>query len=317
MPLHPALPDPTSPRGPVPRHRGAWRRAGWIWAGWFLGALSVLPPLSSAAATSPQRVVSLNLCTDQLVALLLPPERIAALSFLSRDPELSYVADRAQGLPVVRNSAEEILALAPDLVLTGAHTAQSTAALLKARGIPVLEVEMADDFDEVRHQLRQVASALGVPERGAELLAEMDRRLAGAAPTGPAQDRRLRALNLAPGGFTAGAGTQFDAVLRAAGFLNDAAARGLTGYGFLALETVAAHPPDLLIANTEPKEHPSLADRLLKHPVLDRILPAGARVRIPGSLWTCAGPFMAEAVTRLADIRARLLGGAGMEGGPR
>ena len=46
-----------------------------------------------AGAAIPERVVSLNLCTDQMLVLL-APEKVLALSPLARDPALSFVAAR-------------------------------------------------------------------------------------------------------------------------------------------------------------------------------------------------------------------------------
>lgn len=274
------------------------------------GALRAPAPTPAAVPPGgpPRRVVSLNLCTDQLAVLLLPRERIAGLTFLAEDPDLSTVADRVAGIPLVQGQAEEVLALRPDLVLAGIYTTRPTVALLKARGIPVIELGLTDGFDSIRAETRRLAAALGVPERAEELLAEMDAALAAAAPTpesgaGPANPT---ALTFAPGGFTAGAGTLSDAVMRAAGLTNYAAAKGMNGYGYLSVETVAADPPDLLIASAQPKDYPSLQDRMLGHPALARAVPAAARPRIPGSLWACGGPFTAEAVTRLAAARASL-----------
>ncbi|HYC06046.1 MAG TPA: ABC transporter substrate-binding protein [Azospirillaceae bacterium] len=270
----------------------------------LLGPALAFCALSAEAA--PQRVVSLNLCTDQLAVLLLPPERIAALSFLARDPDLSYVAARARSLPVVQGSAEEILPLKPDLVLAGTYTTRATVALLKARGIPVLALDMPNDFDTIRAQLRQVAAALGEAARGEALIAEMDGRLAEAADAARGSARPT-ALTFAPGGFTAGGGTLSAAVMEAAGLSNYAAGKGLQGYGYLPVESVAEAPPDLLVADTDQEARPSLAGRLLSHPALDRAVPAGSRLKMEPGLVTCGGPFTAEAVTRLAEARARLL----------
>lgn len=273
----------------------------------FLAALATAVALAAAppVLAKPQRVVSLNLCTDQLAVLLLPRERIAALSFLAQDRELSAVADRAAGLPAVHGMAEEILPLQPDLVLAGSFTTRPTVALLKARGIRVLELGLADDFDAIRAQLRQVADALGEQERAEALLAAMDATLARAAP---ADGQRPSALSLAPGGFTAGSGTLSDQVMRAAGLRNYAAARGLAGYGYLPVEMVAADPPDLLLDKPEGGgTSPSLANRLLTHPALARSVPPDRRPVVPGALITCGTPLTADAVTLLAEARAALL----------
>ena len=74
-----------------------------------------IPAHAAPAHAAPERVVSLNLCADQLLVLL-APERVAALSTLSRDPALSHVAPQAAALSQVRADAEAVLRLRPDLL---------------------------------------------------------------------------------------------------------------------------------------------------------------------------------------------------------
>lgn len=268
-----------------------------------VATMAALVPI--AAKAGPMRVVSLNLCTDQLALALLPRDRIAALSFLAADPGLSALAGQVGDLKLVRGMAEEVLPLAPDLVLAGTFTTRPTIALLRARGVKVLEVGLVSDFDAIRAQIRKVASALDVVERGEELIGRMDATLAAARPP-DANARRPRVLSLAPGAFTAGSGTLSDAVIQAAGLVNYAADKGLVGYGYLPVETVAADPPDLLVANADEKGHPSLNGQLLAHPALAHAVSGDARPAVPGSMWTCGGPSTADAVTLLAAARDRL-----------
>ena len=84
-------------------------------------------------STQAKGVVSLNLCTDQFL-LALAPERIAALSFLARDPTLSVFANSAAAHPWVRADAEAVLKLAPDLVLATNWGAQATLTALERHG---------------------------------------------------------------------------------------------------------------------------------------------------------------------------------------
>ncbi|MFV3131756.1 ABC transporter substrate-binding protein [Niveispirillum sp. KHB5.9] len=292
---------PTKPAANPPERRGSTS----TFVIGLLCVFSMAVPARIAAKAGPARVVSLNLCTDQLALALLPRERIVALSFLAADPGLSALSDRVGDIPLVQGMAEEVLPLVPDLVLAGTFTTRPTIALLRARGVTVLEVGLVSDFDGIRAQIRQVAAALDVAARGEELIAGMDATLAAAAPTGPA--RPARVLSLAPGAFTAGSGTLSDAVMRAAGLVNYAADKGLQGYGYLPVETVAADPPDLLVANADEQGYPSLNGQMLAHPALDRAVPAQDRPAVPGRLWTCGGPFTADAATMLAAARDRLL----------
>lgn len=282
---------------------------------WVLFALllcAAAPPAASAAAP-PRRIVSLNLCADQLVVLLAEPERIAALSKLARDRSLSYVAERADAFPIVQPYAESVLAHQPDLVLAGRLSATPTVQFLQAKGVPVLQINLLSSFDAIREQTRSVGRALGAAEKAEKLVAEMDAVLAADDP--PALDAPHRrpgrprpvALTWQPGGFTAGSGTLVDAVLQAAGYDNMAALNGLKGYGFLTLEAVAAGKPDLLISDPAVPDPPSLRHALLAHPALKPSAEGvGARTVTPPPLTACAGPFTAQAVALLRAKRREL-----------
>lgn len=262
-----------------------------------------------AQAAAPQRIVSLNLCADQLVVLLVEPERIAGLSKLSRDRSLSYVAERADAFPQAQPHAESVLALRPDLVLAGRFSAAPAVDFLKAKGVPVLQIGLLSSFEAIREQTRSVGKALGAEARAAQLIADMDAVLAADADDRVAtkEDRRPVALSWQPGGFTAGSGTLIDAVLHAAGYDNLASLRGLKGYGFLTLETVVAGRPDLLISDSALPDPPSLRQALLSHPALAPTAAGiGARTVTPPPLTACAGPFTAQAVALLRAKRREL-----------
>src|SRR4029079_12353654 len=83
--------------------------------GLFVGLLAG----AANAAAAPKRIVSFNLCADQLVVALADPEQIAGLSPYSADARLSVVAEQARAFPRLDWSAESTVALGPDLVLVG------------------------------------------------------------------------------------------------------------------------------------------------------------------------------------------------------
>ena len=109
----------------------------------------------------PQRIVSLNLCIDQMLLLLVEPSRIAALSRLAKDSHLSVLADQARMLPQTMGSAEEVLALQPDLVLVGSFTTQHTTDMLRHFGIPIAVIPLADGWDKSIEQLELIARFTG------------------------------------------------------------------------------------------------------------------------------------------------------------
>lgn len=254
----------------------------------------------------PRRVVSLNLCADQLVVLLVEPERIAALSKLAGDATISHVAPVASAYPSVQPHAENVLALHPDIVLAGRYTAKPAVDFIKSKGVRVVTLSLLSNFEAIREQTRMVGKALGVPERAEALIAKMDAVLDAEVSDATATPRPV-ALSWQPGGFTAGGGTLTDAVFDAAGFDNLAALRGLNGYGYLTLETVVAGRPDVLIADGGPPDTPSLRQALMAHPALRADEGGvGRRVALPTNLLTCAAPFTVEAVRMLRAARREL-----------
>jgi cation diffusion facilitator family transporter len=240
------------------------------------------------AAAKPARVVSLNLCADQFLVALAEPRNIAALSPLATDPALSAVATQAARFPRVRPNAEAVLALRPDLAIAGAWGARDAESILRARGVPVLRLALAEDFQAIRAQLRRVGAALEETARAEALVAMMDDSLAriDARPRGAA-------LLWQAAGFTPGQGTLADAVLRAAGRTN---AAPFQGYGTVRLEALVTAPPALLVLPARVQGGPSLSEALLAHPALAAV----PSTRIEPAWLACGGPHTVQAVQALA-----------------
>lgn len=271
---------------------------------WPPAALALLAAMASSALAAPERVVSLNLCADELVLRLLPPERIASVTWLSQRPESSTVAALAAAVPANHGLAEEAMRFDPDLIVAGIHTTRAAVAFLRRIGRPVIDLEVPATLDEVREQISTLATALAVPERGQALIEEMDGRFAALKP--PPEAARPKAIVLNPNGFTVGRGSLVDAMLSRAGLDNLAAELGLESYGQIPLETVILAGADMLIVDAEPDRPPALATELLRHPALLRLGRRIAIAAVPSRFWTCGGPRLAEAVAILAEARAAL-----------
>src|SRR6478736_5435093 len=67
----------------------------------------------------PQRIVSFNLCSDQLILALADPGQIAGLSPYAANPVLSVTTAEGARFPRLDWSAESVVAARPDLVITG------------------------------------------------------------------------------------------------------------------------------------------------------------------------------------------------------
>ncbi|NQV79280.1 MAG: ABC transporter substrate-binding protein [Alphaproteobacteria bacterium] len=252
---------------------------------------------SHARADPPTRVVSINLCADQLLALLTDPGVLLSVTHLSADPSLSYVAEQVRDVPINYGRSEEVLTLRPDLVVAGLYAARPAVAMLEKFGIDVIDLPIPETFSDIRRQVRLLSERLGVEPRGQELIADMDRRLANVAAN---HEQMPRALVLGARGFTSGPGTLVHEVLTAAGLRNVAAELGVHGYGQVGLEEIVQAAPEIIVVNQPTGQSPSLARDVLAHPALRHL--GGRVVRMNPSLWTCGGPYTAEAVEFLAKV---------------
>jgi iron complex transport system substrate-binding protein len=247
----------------------------------------------------PLRVMSLNLCTDQLVLALLPPQRIASVNERSRDRGGSLMAAAARRVAINHGLAEEVLRARPDLVLAGSFTTPATRALLKRLGWPLVEVGPADTIAQIRATTRQVAQAVGEAARGEQLLARMDAQLAELARhPGP----KLRVAAWDGSGFAAGPGSLYDTVLRLAGAVNVAADPRLTRTGTPDTELLLAEAPALLIHGGGDDRDGLRAD-VAGNPLVRRFWGADRTVTIDQAYYVCGTPFVADEALRL---RARL-----------
>jgi len=255
----------------------------------------------AAAAAPPQRIASLNLCTDQLLLALVPPERIASLTWLARtDGDLAQ-RELAARLPINRGGAEEILAVHPDLVLAGRYTTATTRALLRRVGVPMVEVDAALDWQGIRRVTREVAAAVGASEQGEALLARMDAELATiAALRAPLPVRAIGWSGAAED--VPGADTLFNTILTTAGGIN-LAARPAGGSAF-DLETVLRLRPQVLLRGTSFGEGRALRSGLANHRAL-RALPGLTVIDYPEGAWACGIPATATHALELArQLRA-------------
>jgi iron complex transport system substrate-binding protein len=268
----------------------------------MLGLLAaVLLPLPGQAADAPRRIVSLDLCTDQLMIELVARERIAAVTHLAADASVSAIPERARGIPITHGGAEDVLRLDPDLVLAGPFGVRGTVDLLQRLGRRVVIVPQPQDISGVRAAVETVAEAVGEPAKGAALVADFDRRLAALPPRNPGVGPA--ALIYQIGGSVSG-GSLADAALAAAGFRNAASSYRLTRGGQVPLEVLVADPPDLLVLTSRPGEYRTVLADNLRHPAIAFLRREHASIELPWQHWLCGTPHIIEAVERLAAARA-------------
>ena len=259
-------------------------------------AFAALATLGAAPAP-PRRVLSLNLCADQLLVALADPGQIAGLTRLSRDPALSPIVAEARRFRSVRGTAEEVMAIDPDLVIASPWRATRTLRGADGRPVATLDLPPAESWAAVRGQIVTVGDAIGRGARARALVARLDADLARVpratgAPVVAFYQRR---------GYLTGAGTLVDDLMHRLGMVNLATRLGRPALSRMPLEALVAARPDYLIVEAPGGGGIDRGAEMLAHPAIAAI----PRLTLPGAATSCGGPgFVAAAKSLAAQLQA-------------
>ncbi len=255
---------------------------------WVSAVVAQVPPNIA------QRIVSTNLCTDQLLLALVDKKRIVSVSKLSIDPEYAYYAKKAEGIPTNQGLAEEIIRLKPDLVLGAEGTHHYTFKLLQQQNYVVKTYPIANSLQDVEALILSVAEAVGESAKAEQIIQKMHQDLQKAERLQQG-DKPLAALWFPQNG-TVGRDTLKNQMVEMAGFTNLAAQLGVFSFGQLSIEWLLYYQPDYLIVDAYNLQHTSLAERMLHNPLMKNYLEDNKLIEIPQPLWICGGPMFSEGV---------------------
>ncbi|ART92836.1 iron complex transport system substrate-binding protein [Zymomonas mobilis] len=251
---------------------------------------------SSANSTDnkpPRRIVSLNLCADELLVALADRPQIAALTRYARNPDMSLVSKEAQSLPFTYGGAEELLRLHPDLVITSSYSHAEILPLLKERQVKIIDLPLANSLADIIAQIRIVALAVGHPERGEAVIQKMEKELRTLPP--PMGHGRTAAYYQRQG-YLSGTGSLIDDMMNKIGLKNLANNLNKSALSRLSLEEIVTYHPDFLIMGQKSYSTQDIGSQMLQHPLLKQAIPASHRLFIPAPLTLCGSPHYPEAI---------------------
>ena len=238
-----------------------------------------------------QKIVSLNLCTDQLLLLLADPIQIASLSKIADDPNVSFLAEKSAGFKKNRGDAEEIFVNNPDLVVAGVYTEKATVQILQSLGVRVEIFPIEQNFDDIVKNIRKMGLLIGHSDRAKRMIDDFNFRL---EELRSGISERPRAAIYSANGYTTGTDTLSGQILKTAGFRNITEEVGMSFGGTLPLETLVMLKPDLVITGKAYPGH-SRSEEILKHPALRPF----KAITQTDAKWVCGTPAVLDAVEEL------------------
>ncbi len=266
----------------------------------LVGMLCGIPATSQADA--PQRVVSMNLCTDQLAMMLAAPGQLVSVTYLAQDARASAMATQAQAYPANRGLAEDVYLLQPDLVIAGSFTTRATVAMLERLGLRVEVFPPVQNLQDIGPQILRMGDILGQPARAATIADQFTTDLAAFQAE---MSRNPRAALYAANGYTSGPDSLSGQILATAGFANIATEAGYDRGGLLPLEVLVMQAPEAVITS-RPYPGNTRAEAVLQHPALHAAQNRHAMGRFSDRDWVCGTPYVLRAVADMADLRRSL-----------
>lgn len=253
----------------------------------------------------PQRIVSINLCSDILAADLAAPGTLKSVFRLGRDPHDSAVAHLLQDVPPNDGRIEDILPFAPDLVLAHRYTSPFTLDLLRRIGVLVVTVNDARSFADIRANIETVASALGREAEGRALIARFDAEMDAARRDGPRAPTAILYQDL---GGAVTPDSILGHIVAHTGFRNVIDNENPFGLVYPGIEEVIAMRPELVAIGIYRPGQPSQASALLQHPALRLYRTRYAReVDLPARDWNCSTRYVTAIAARLAAMHDEML----------
>jgi iron complex transport system substrate-binding protein len=259
-------------------------------------AACAVPPAPPHHAGAP-RVASMNPCIDAILVRVADPKQILSISHYSQDPAATSIPlEVARRYSANAETAEEMIALRPDLVLASSFTPAATRRTFARAGLKTLYLDSPVTIAASEVQVRMVAAAVGRPGRGDMLVAEIEAAASKAARIMP-RGQQPSALLFIGSDLVNGGGTLLDELMRRAGFRNAAADYGLRFTGTLPGEFLVARPPAVILS-------PGRGGRI--ETMRQSLLPRTRQALFPRTLVNCGGPSIPPALERLTAIRASL-----------
>lgn len=215
--------------------------------------------LCGVALATPQKLASLDICSDYYLASFTNGENI----LLTRQAKDGFslpipIAEQSQ----TYRDIEQIIAYNPDLIIQSGLSFGMLPEKLQKYPYPTIPLPWATDLTGLKTIHNRLDAVLNT-DIGANLNVKIDEILQNIPPK---SDKNM--LILAQNGFTIKRHTHYDIIFDILGLSNYH--KG-DGYGIIRLEEIIANPPDMIITLGANPNRPQLADSIINHNILKKL----------------------------------------------
>lgn len=227
---------------------------------------------------APENIVSLTLGSDEMLLGLIDKSRIKAVTEYAVDAGISNVADAAKDVPnKIFSNAETVMSLQPDLVFVDTWADPNFVKQLRDAKIAVYVFKTPSNIDEQKNTVLEIAHVVGADEKGKEIAAWMDEKLAAVNEKlrNLKPEEKLSIMDYSESGSSSGKGTNFDDIVNRAGLVNVVAKAGMDKWPTLSKENIVQMNPDIILLPSwyydKTKSLEGLKDSLLKDKSLESV----------------------------------------------
>ncbi|MCX7016313.1 MAG: ABC transporter substrate-binding protein [Candidatus Sumerlaeota bacterium] len=251
----------------------------------------------------PERIVSATLATDEILLDLVDPKRILALSVFADEPEYSNVVEKAKAVEKrVAGHAEQVVALAPDLIFVASYSKPEFLRMLKGAGLPVFQLQFFDSIDQILGNVETVGQAVGEEARAKALVDQARPRIEAVSKAAEGKPRPL--ILSYSHGFVAGKNTTINDMIVAAGGANYAAEKGIEGNQEIALEVLLTWQPQWLLLQGQEARRGEAQAALNENPSLGALQAVRENrvIVMPGRRLSPVSHYIADGIEELARL---------------
>jgi iron complex transport system substrate-binding protein len=215
----------------------------------------------------PRHIVSATPDTDEILFALIDPDRLAAVTDDSLNPDQSEIVDQAEQIKNHLTTVEPkaILAFHPDLVFVPNHTHSDVVKQLQNAGVIVIFTGTSRSIEEIENNIMLVGQVVGDEGKAAKMVDDMETKLKTIADA-IKNEKPLTVMYYGPPSYSAGRGTIIDDVITHAGGINIAATSGLNMlYPEVSYEFIVNQDPDFILMDGY-HSTPGFVDSVKKNP---------------------------------------------------